>query len=85
MLYQNYPNPFNPSTRINWQSNVSSWQTIKLFDALGREVETIIDEYKEAGYHSSSYSVNSELPSGIYFYQLRINADSDTKKMIVLK
>jgi hypothetical protein len=85
MLFQNYPNPFNPSTKISWQSNVSGWQTIKLFDPLGREVDIIINEYKEAGYHSVSYSVNSELPSGIYYYQLRTQTHSETKKMVVLK
>jgi hypothetical protein len=85
ILYQNYPNPFNPSTKISWQSNVSGWQTIKLFDALGREIDTIINEYREAGIHSTLYSINSELPSGIYFYQLRTQTHSQTKKMVVLK
>ncbi len=47
-LYQNYPNPFNPSTTISWQSPVGSWQTIKLFDVLGREIETIVDGYYDS-------------------------------------
>jgi hypothetical protein len=85
ILYQNYPNPFNPSTKISWQSPTGGQQTIKLFDALGREVDTIINEYREAGIHSTSYSINSELPSGIYFYQLRTQTHSQTKKMVVLK
>lgn len=52
-LQQNYPNPFNSSTRISWQSPISGWHTIKLFDLLGREVETIVEGYYESGYHST--------------------------------
>ncbi|MBK6914020.1 MAG: hypothetical protein IPH11_10330 [Ignavibacteriales bacterium] len=46
ILEQNYPNPFNPSTKISWQSPVSGWQTLKIFDVLGREIETLVDEFK---------------------------------------
>jgi hypothetical protein len=84
-LYQNYPNPFNPSTTISWQSPISSWQTIKLFDVLGREIETIVEGYYETGSHSTLYIVNSSLPSGIYFYQLRAVDYVQTKKMILIK
>uniref|UniRef100_A0A832G127 T9SS type A sorting domain-containing protein n=1 Tax=Ignavibacterium album TaxID=591197 RepID=A0A832G127_9BACT len=76
VLNQNYPNPFNPSTTISWQSPVSGRHTIKLFDMLGREIETIVDDYFEAGKHSTLYIVNSALPSGVYFYQLRIGDPS---------
>jgi hypothetical protein len=101
-LYQNYPNPFsagggsayggNPGTTISWQSSVGSWQTIKLYDVLGREIETIVDGYYEAGKHSKLYNINSTLPCGIYFYQLLVVEQStgrgvyvDTKKMILMK
>jgi hypothetical protein len=84
-LEQNYPNPFNPSTTISWQSPVSSWQTIKLFDVLGRELETIIDNYYDSGIHSTLFIVNSSLPSGVYFYQLKAGEFVQTKKMILLK
>ena len=81
-LYQNYPNPFNPVTKITWQSPVSGWQTIKVFDVLGREVATLLDEYREAGYHEVEFNLYSDegqnlpagrqgLTSGVYFYQLR--------------
>ena len=70
-LEQNYPNPFNPSTKISWQLPVSSWITLKIFDALGSEVETLVNEYQNSGNHSTLYIVNSTLPSGIYFYQLK--------------
>ncbi|MCX8105923.1 MAG: T9SS type A sorting domain-containing protein [Ignavibacterium album] len=85
VLHQNYPNPFNPSTRISWQSPVGSWQTIKLYDIMGREIETIVNGYYEAGFHSTLYIVKSQLPSGVYFYQLKAGNFSQTKKMILLK
>ena len=91
-LMQNYPNPFNPSTTISWQSPVSGNHTIKLFDILGREIETIIDGYYEAGKHSKLYIMHPTLPSGVYFYQLRVVEQStgrgvyvDTKKMMLVK
>jgi hypothetical protein len=84
-LFQNYPNPFNPNTTISWQSPVSGWQTVKLFDVLGRELETIVDGYYEAGVHSTLYIVNSTLPSGVYFYQLRAGSFVESKKMILSK
>ena len=84
LLNQNYPNPFNPSTKISWQSPVNSWQTLKIYDALGIEVATLIDEYKSAG----SYEVNfnsSSLTSGVYFYQLKVGSLIQTRKMLLLK
>ncbi len=93
-LAQNYPNPFNPSTRISWQSPVSSWQTLKVYDVLGNEVATLVDEYKPAGNYEVEFSTvgmrhassaTSTLPSGVYFYQLRINDLIETKKMILLR
>jgi endonuclease I len=91
-LEQNYPNPFNPSTKISWQSPVSGWQTLKIYDALGSEVETLVKEYKEAGVYSTLYNVNSTLASGVYFYRLQIYPDKigavpfvETKKMILIR
>jgi photosystem II stability/assembly factor-like uncharacterized protein len=84
-LYQNYPNPFNPSTTISWQSPASGWQTIKLYDLMGREIETIVSGYYEAGSHSTLYIVNSSLPSGVYFYQLKADEFVQTRKMILLR
>ncbi len=84
-LYQNHPNPFNPSTTISWQSAVGSKQTIKLYNALGEEIDTIVDGYYEAGKHSIFYIVNSTLPSGVYFYQLRAGDYVQTKKMILMR
>ena len=84
-LYQNYPNPFNPSTKISWQSPVSGWQTIKLYDALGREIDKIVDGFYGVGFHSKLFIVNSKIPSGVYFYQLKAGGFTETKKMILLK
>ncbi len=84
-LFQNYPNPFNPSTTISWQSPVGSRQTIKLFDVLGREIETIVDDYYEPGIHSTFYILHSTLPSGVYFYQLRAGDYIETKKMVLVR
>jgi len=93
-LYQNYPNPFNPNTKISWQSPVGSWQTIKVYDVLGNEVVTLVNEYKPAGSHEVEFSAKSgsasggnalSLPSGIYFYQLKSGNFIETRKMVLLK
>lgn len=83
-LEQNYPNPFNPSTKISWQSPVSGHQTIKVFDILGNEVATLIDEYKEAGKYEVDFDA-STLTSGVYFYRLKTNELFQTKKMLLTK
>ncbi|HCY74905.1 MAG TPA: hypothetical protein DHV28_03215 [Ignavibacteriales bacterium] len=85
-LYQNYPNPFNPGTIISWQSPVSSWQTLKVYDVLGNEVATLVDEYKSAGMYNVQFTMhNQQLSSGLYFYQLKAGDYSETKKMMYLK
>jgi photosystem II stability/assembly factor-like uncharacterized protein len=86
VLYQNYPNPFNPSTKISWQSPVGSWQTLKVYDVLGNEVATLVDEYKPAGIYNVEFRMqNLELSSGIYFYQLTAGDFIQTKKMVLLR
>lgn len=84
-LFQNYPNPFNPSTKISWQSPISGWQTIKLYDITGKEIDTIVDGYFDSGSHSKTYIVNSKLSSGVYFYKLTAGNFSETKKMVIIK
>jgi hypothetical protein len=83
-LYQNYPNPFYPSTKISWQSPVSSLQTLKVFDVLGKEVASLVDEEKPAGTYDLIWNA-SNLPSGVYFYQLKTGDFINTKKMLLLK
>jgi len=87
-LEQNYPNPFNPSTKISWQSPVGSWQTLKVYDVLGNEVATLVDEFKPAGSYEVEFqsSVGSiQLASGMYFYRLKAGDYIQTKKMLLLK
>lgn len=87
-LHQNYPNPFNPSTKISWQSPIGSWQTLKIYDVLGREVATLVDEYKDAGSYEIEFNINKSLQgltSGVYFYQLKAKDFIQTKKMSFIK
>jgi hypothetical protein len=83
-LLQNYPNPFNPTTKISWQSPVGSWQTLKVYDVMGREVATLVNEYKPAGSYEVEFNAIS-LPSGVYFYRLQAGSFVETKKMILLR
>ena len=99
ILEQNYPNPFNPSTTISWQSPVGGHQTLKIYDVLGREIATLVDEYKPAGNYEVIFNSHSglsgikELPSEVYFYQLKVTDPKssseqgfiETKKMLLLK
>lgn len=83
-LEQNYPNPFNPSTRIKYVLGSRQFVTIKIYDVLGIEIETLVNEEKPAGNYVINF--NSEnLSSGIYFYQLKTKTFVETKKMILLK
>jgi hypothetical protein len=94
-LFQNYPNPFNPSTKISWQSPIDGWQTLKVYDILGNEVVTLVNEYKPAGTYQAELNLANEFirASGVYFYKLQIgNASTgsgqsfiQTKKMILLR
>jgi hypothetical protein len=83
-LAQNYPNPFNPSTKISWQLPVGSQITLKVYDILGREVATLVNEYKPSGKYETEFNA-AALPSGVYFYQLKAGEYLNTKKMILLK
>jgi hypothetical protein len=83
-LRQNYPNPFNPVTKISWQSPVSSWQILKIYDLLGNEVGTLVDEYKEAGSYEIEFDAKS-LASGVYYYELKTENYTAGKKMVILK
>ena len=90
-LYQNYPNPFNPSTKIKYSiPNVTlsgvegSRVTLKVFDVLGNEVATLVNEYRNAGNYEFDFNAAS-LSSGIYFYRLSAGSFVQTKKMIIIK
>jgi hypothetical protein len=84
LLSQNYPNPFNPSTKISWQLPTGIHQTLKIYDVLGNEVATLVDEYREAGSYEVEFNAGN-LSSGIYFYKFQAGSFIETKKMILLK
>ncbi|MBI1931308.1 MAG: T9SS type A sorting domain-containing protein [Ignavibacteriales bacterium] len=83
-LEQNYPNPFNPTTTISYQIPVNKHITIKVYDVLGREIATLIDEYKPAGIYKLEFNA-SRLVSGVYFYKLRAGSFVETRKMIIMR
>jgi minor extracellular serine protease Vpr len=88
MLEQNYPNPFNPATKINYQIPAGDNVSIRVYDILGKEIITLVDEYKPAGRYEVEFQSavgNMKLASGIYFYQLRAGSFVETKKMILLR
>ncbi len=83
-LQQNYPNPFNPSTVISYQLPTNELVVLKVFDVLGREVETLVNQRQTAGNHSVRFNA-ANLPSGVYFYRLQAGTYRDTKKLLLLK
>jgi len=83
-LYQNYPNPFNPSTRIGYQLPASDFVTLKVYDVLGKEVKTLVNERQNAGNHSVQFNA-ANLPNGVYFYRLQAGNYSAIRKILLLK
>jgi len=83
-LDQNYPNPFNPSTSISFTIPESGFTTLKVYNILGNEVTTLINEELTGGTFTTTFDA-SDLPSGVYFYTLSNNKFNETKKMMLLK
>jgi hypothetical protein len=83
-LHQNYPNPFNSTTVIKYQVLESGFVTLKVYDVLGSEVATLISEERPSGIYEVRFEAN-DLPSGDYFYKLKIGSFVETKKMVLLK
>jgi uncharacterized delta-60 repeat protein len=86
VLHQNYPNPFNTSTKIRWHTQVGGWQTLKIYDLLGKEVITLVNEYKPAGTYEIDFTPSTGtgvLQTGIYYYQIRVGDFVQTRKMII--
>lgn len=83
-LKNNYPNPFNPSTKIEFTIPVSAQTTLKIYDVLGREIKTLINEVKQPGHYEIDFDA-SKLSSGVYFYRLTADNKIQTRKMILLR
>jgi hypothetical protein len=88
VLEQNYPNPFNPSTNVDFRISHSGFVSLKIYDILGNEIATLVNEEKAAGSYEIIFNkdlIHQTLPSGIYFYQLRAGNFIQTKKMLLIK
>ena len=83
-LSQNYPDPFNPTTTITYSLPKSSLITLKIYDLLGREIETLVNEEKPAGNYEVEFD-GSNLPSGIYFYRMQAGKFIKTRKFVLIK
>ena len=83
-LEQNYPNPFNPSTSIQYAISSRQFVTLKVYDVLGNEIATLVNEEKAAGSYEIGFD-GSELTSGIYLYKLQAGSFVETKKMVLMQ
>ncbi|MBN8571418.1 MAG: T9SS type A sorting domain-containing protein [Ignavibacteria bacterium] len=83
-LRQNYPNPFNPETRINYEVRLAGLIILKVYDALGNEITTLVNEKKAPGIYTANFA-GSSLPSGVYYYKISLGDYSDTRKMVLIK
>jgi hypothetical protein len=83
-LFQNFPNPFNPSTQISYTVGKQGFVSLKIYDVLGREVASLVNEVKQAGTYPVTWNA-AKLGSGVYFYKIHVGSFSETKKMILIK
>ena len=83
-LFQNYPNPFNPVTQLQFANSKLQMVTLKVYDIIGREIATLVNEIKAPGEYYVGWDASS-YPSGVYFYRLQTEKFSDTKKMLLMK
>ena len=81
---QNYPNPFNPTTVIKWSLKEAAFVTLKIYDVMGREVGTYVNEKLNIGIYETTFD-GSDLSSGVYYYKLQAGNFTDTKKMMLIK
>jgi len=83
-LSQNYPNPFNPTTKINYALPKQGFVTLKIYDITGREIQTLVNEFKQSGYYSIDFN-GSSLSSGVYFYKIQSGDFVSVKRMVLIK
>jgi photosystem II stability/assembly factor-like uncharacterized protein len=84
ILYQNFPNPFNPKTTISYNLSETGQVSLRIYNVLGTQVATLIEEYKSSGNHSVVWNAENE-PSGVYYFQMNVNGKLATRKMVLLK
>jgi len=84
LLYQNYPNPFNPLTTISYQLPESGYVTLKVYDMLGNEIESLVNDVKSAGVHEVTF-YSGDISSGLYLYKMNSGDYEMTKKMLFVK
>ncbi|HCA41856.1 MAG TPA: hypothetical protein DEP28_01230, partial [Bacteroidetes bacterium] len=80
----NYPNPFNPTTNIQYELPVGNFVVLKIYDINGREIKTLVNEFKSAGRYLFSFNA-SDLSSGIYIYKIISGNFNETKRMVLIK
>lgn len=83
-LFENFPNPFNPSTTLRYSISEASFISIKVFDLIGNEITSLVNEEKSAGTYELNWDAVN-LPSGVYLYQLKAGSFIETKKMVLMK
>jgi len=83
-VYQNYPNPFNPTTNIKFEIPKNTFVTLKVYDVVGKEVATLINEERNAGSYNVDWNA-SFYPSGVYFYSFKAGNFTETKRMLLIK
>ncbi len=83
-LYQNFPNPFNPATIISYKLNQGGYVSLSVYNLVGQEVSSLVNEYQEAGTYSKQFDASS-LSAGIYLYKLQVNGFTSVKRMTLIK
>ena len=83
-LYQNFPNPFNPSTKISYKINQEGFVKLSVFNLVGQEIESLVNEYQAAGKYDIEFNAK-DLPSGIYLYKLQVNGYTSVKRMTLIR
>jgi hypothetical protein len=83
-LYDNYPNPFNPDTIIEYSIPTATYAKLIIYDVLGQKVDVLVNEYVSAGFHKTSWNAG-DVPSGVYFYELRTDKFRESKKMMLIR
>jgi len=83
-MSQNYPNPFNPTTTISFSITKNSFVKLKVFDITGKEIKTLVNDYRQAGNYNVTFDA-ANLPSGVYYYRLSAGQNTSVKRMALLK